>query len=146
MSTNTPRTRKPSELIKRGYAEEEVIALYEMSRFLLESGDIFRAEVILKGLVIVAPDYIWPKTALSYISLIQQNFELAKSRADDALRLSNQQEAMLYKITALLELGELSSAGSLLGELQDEENRLSLQAKRVLKILLAKFDMKQRDV
>lgn len=141
MTTTLPRARKPSELLKRGYSEEEIVALYELGRFLIESGDLFRAEVVLKGLTVVAPDNIWPKTALSYIALMQKNFDVALTRADDALKLNpHQAEALLYKSTALLELGELSEAGMHLGELQDNENALSQQSKRLLKILLARFE------
>lgn len=114
------RKRLSSEVIKRGYSEEEVANIYELARFSLENGDIRRGEIISQGLVEVAPDYVPAWLCLSCVQALQANYEMAAQTAQQALRLDPScLEAHLFLSACQLSLGDFNSAGTHLGEVAE---------------------------
>ncbi len=114
------RKRLSSEVIKRGYSDDEVANIYELARFSLENGDIRRGEIIAHGLVEVAPDYVPAWLCLSCVHALQADYELASQTAQQALRLDpSSVEAHLYLSACQLSLGDYNSAGTHLGEVAE---------------------------
>ncbi|MFM1846723.1 MAG: Tetratricopeptide repeat [Pseudomonadota bacterium] len=112
-----PRRRSPSEVLRRGYSDEELGHLYELGRFFLENGDIRRAEVIITGVTEVAPEFAPAWLAMAYIHIHNKNMDGAIFAARQALRVDPHfVEAILYLATCLLTTGDLNSAGTYLGE------------------------------
>jgi len=112
-----PRKRSPSEILRRGYSDEEIAHLYELGRFFLENGDIRRAEIIITGITEVAPDFAPAWLAMSYIHIQGRNTDGAIFAARQALRVNpGSAEATLFLATCLLTSGDLNSAGTYLGE------------------------------
>ena len=120
------RERKLSDVLKRGYSDEELKHLYELGRFYLESGRLSRAAKIFNGITAVAPEFI-----PAWLGMVCVEFGLANK--DQALHCAreahkrdlNSPVATLFLITALFATGDLASAGALLGEVGDilEGNR-----------------------
>lgn len=113
-----PRTKSSSEVLKRAYSEEEVAALYELARLLLENGDHRRAEIILTGITEAAPDFYPAPLAKSYIAIHERDFEKGVTLARQALRLEPESvPAMLFLASALLSTGDYNTSGTYLGEI-----------------------------
>lgn len=111
------RRRAPSEVLKRGYSDEEVQHLYELGRLCLENGDLRRAEAILTGLTHIAPEFAPAWLGVSYIHIQNKNQDGALQAAHQALRVEPESvEAMLFLISCLLTHGDFNSAGTYLGE------------------------------
>lgn len=112
------RLRQPSEVLKRGYSDEEISAIYELGRLSLENGDLRRAEAIMSGLTEVAPDFACAWLGMAYLHIQNQDFEAALTATRQALRVDpNFVEATLFLVTCLLTTGDVNSAGTYLGEL-----------------------------
>jgi tetratricopeptide (TPR) repeat protein len=112
------RPRLSSEVLKRGYSDEEVANIYELARFSLENGDYRRAERIADGLVAVAPEFAPAWLCLSFVHLNNKSFDQAISCAQQAQKLdSDSAAALLYLVAGLLGSGDFNSAGTHLGEL-----------------------------
>jgi tetratricopeptide (TPR) repeat protein len=115
------RTRSPSEVIKRGYSDEEMQNLFELSRFFLELGYFKRAETILRSLVILAPDFTPVWLGLGYLDIMSKSYETAQQHARKALIIDPlSSEAMLMIVVASLCSDDITSAGSFLGELKEQ--------------------------
>lgn len=111
------RERLPSEVIKRGYTDEELAQLYELARFSVEIGQLRRAEVILQGLVEVAPDYVPAWLGLCVVHLARKSHDQALQASQHAVRIApSSLEAMLLLIACLLITGDFTTAGAYLGE------------------------------
>lgn len=132
-----------SELVRRGYSEEEVTQIYELARLWLESGEIKKAEIVLSGLTEVAPDFAPGWLALSYVHIQNRNYDSAVSASRSALKVSpDMHEATLYLVACYMTLGDVNAAGTLLGEIGerieagmiDDPNVI-----RVYKLQLARF-------
>ena len=114
------KKRSPSEVLKRGYSDEEIAAIYELGRRLFENGDMRRAESVMTGLTEVAPDYPLGWLGLAYLHSMSQNWDGAIFAARQALRLDPELvPAMLCLIACLLSTGDVQSAGTYLGEVQE---------------------------
>lgn len=112
-----PQRRSPSEVLKRGYSDEEIAHLYELGRFFLENGDLRRAEVLLTGITEVAPEFAPGWLGMAYIQIQSKNIDGAIFSARQALRVEpGMAEAILYLATCLLTTGDLNAAGTYLGE------------------------------
>lgn len=117
LTMDAPGRRSPSEVLKRGYSDEEVAHLYELGRFFLENGDVRRAELVITGLTEVVPEFAPAWLALAYIHVQARNVDGAIFAARQALRVEpNFVEAMLLLATCLLTTGDLNAAGTYLGE------------------------------
>ena len=111
----------PSEVLKRGYSNEEVERIYALGRFFLENGDIKRAEVVMAGLIEVAPEFAPAWLGMSYIYFQEKNLEQATQCALRALRSDPESvEATCYLITFTLTSGDFNSAGTYLGEISEK--------------------------
>ena len=117
MSNEKALQRSPSELLKRGYSDEELMHIYELARLFLDNGQLKRAESILIGLSEVAPDFSLAWLGLSYIHIQGKSYESACRFARSVLQIDPESvPAMLYLVPCLLTLGDLNSAGTFLGE------------------------------
>jgi len=132
-----------SELVRRGYSEEEVTHLYELSRLWLESGEIKKAEIVLLGLTEVAPEFAPAWLALSYVHIQNRNYDMAVTAAKSALKASpDLHEATLYLIACYLTLGDVNAAGTLLGEIGERIEAAMIDDPnviRIYKLQLARF-------
>lgn len=115
------RERRPSEVLKRGYADRELDHIYALGRFYLENGDLQKAKNIFSGIIEVAPDYAYAWLGMTYINIQQENIDQAIFTSKQALHCdSNSLEALLFQIACLLSAGDLASAGAYLGEVGDK--------------------------
>ncbi len=131
---NLIRKRSPSEVLRRGYSDEEISHLYELGRLSLEGGDIRRAEAIFVGLTEVAPDFSSAWLGLACIHMQNRNWESALQCTRAALKVDqNSAAAMLYLVTCLLTTGDFSSAGTYLGELGEMIESGSLEDPQLLR-------------
>ncbi len=114
------RTRKLSDVLKRGYSDQEIHHIYELARFNLENGQIAKAETILKGLVAVAPEFVPAYLGLTYIDLLNDNFDSALHNAKEAHKFDPSSPiAAIFLVTVLISIGDFTTAGSHLGEVGD---------------------------
>lgn len=113
--------RSPSEVLKRGYADEEIGHIYELGRLCLENGDIRRAEVILTGVTEIAPEFAPAWLGMAYVHIQNKNYDDAVFAARQALRLDPEfTEALLYLVACLLTIGDHTAAGTYLGEVGEK--------------------------
>lgn len=118
-----PIRRSPSEVLRRGYSDDELDQIYELGRFFLENGDLRRGEVILHGVSEIAPDYLPALLGLFYIHFQRHEFELAASRARQALQIDPENiTARLYLAAVQLSQGDYPAAGANLGEVGERIN------------------------
>ncbi len=111
------RRRSPSEVLKRGYSDEEIAHLYEFGRLALENGDVRRAETVLAGITQIAPEYSPAWLGMCCVQIINRDYEEALHSAKQALRLAPESvEAMLFLISCLITQHDYNSAGTYLGE------------------------------
>ena len=137
------RERKLSDVLKRGYSDEELRHIYELGRSFLESGKVARAEKIFAGITAVAPDHLPSWLGLTNIAIQKNNLEAARGYAETARRVDKASPAAaLYLATVMFSLNELTTVGSLLGEVGDNlEGRLDIDPNlhRFYKMQLARF-------
>jgi tetratricopeptide (TPR) repeat protein len=111
----------PSELLKRGYSEEEISHIYELGRLCLENGEIRRAEAIFQGLTEIVPEFSAGWLGLAYVGIQNKNLDDAIFAARQALRLDPEfNEAVLYLTCCLLSVGDYTTAGTYLGEIGEK--------------------------
>lgn len=129
------RKRRPSEVLRRGYSNEEIENIYALGRAYIISAKFGSAEKLFKGLSILAPDYVYGHLGLAYCQLLKAggNQELLKKvllTTKQALRIDpRNQHALIFHIIILLSISEFKSAGSYLGELGEQvESGKSLDA------------------
>jgi len=116
-----PRQRVPSEVLKRGYSDEELSHIYELGRFFLENGDLRRGEVIMHGIAEIAPEFSAAWLALSYVQFVNKEIDAAMNFAKRALRVDpDSTEAMLVLVAGLLSSGDFNAAGTYLGEIGEK--------------------------
>lgn len=137
------RERKLSDVLKRGYSDEELRHIYELGRSFLESGKLVRAEKVFAGIVAVAPDHLPSWLGLTNIAILKNNLEAARGYAEAARRVDKTSPvAALFLATVMFSLNELTAVGSLLGEVGDAlEGRLDIDPSlaRFYKMQLARF-------
>ena len=115
------RERLGSEIIKRGYSDQEIANIYELARFCLETGDIRRAEAICGGLVEIAPDFSPAWLALAYCHIFGRSNEAALQAARQAHKVDEESVvAELFLIACLMTTGDFNSAGTHLGEVGEK--------------------------
>lgn len=115
------RRRVTSEVIKRGYTDDEVLTIYELARFLLEAGDIRRAEAIILGLIEVVPEFSLAWLAQAYIQTAAKDYEGALESARQALKCEpDLVQAQMYLVVCAMILGDYNTAGTYLGEVGEK--------------------------
>lgn len=104
----------------RSYSDDEIDQIFALARFHIENGNLKLAEPILRGLCDIRPDYAPGWLGACYLALISEQFESCATFARNALKCApGSIEAQLFLISALLSLGDMSGAGTLLGEIND---------------------------
>lgn len=127
--------RGHAEHPRKGYSEEEVHDIYSLGKLWLYTGHHKRAEVVLSGLNEVAPDFAPAWLGTAFLRSIRGDIEGGLSAARHALRSEPESaEAMLYVVALSLTLGDVSTAGTYLGEVGD-----SIQAGRASNEHIARF-------
>ena len=106
---------------KRTYSSEEVAHIYELARFWLENGDNTRADLLLRGIVEVSPDFSPGWLGLAYLALQSNQIESGANCAKRAYNADpNSIEAQLFYVSFLIIQGDFGTAGTLLGEVQEK--------------------------
>lgn len=103
-----------------GYSKEEQVDIYALAKMLLETGQLKKAEVILRGLTTVAREFLpgWLGLTVAYAS--QGNIEASHEAAQCALSVqSDSPAAMILLVATSLTVGDRSTAGTYLGELKE---------------------------
>ena len=116
MSKDTSALDSP----RASYSKEEQLDIYALAKMCLETGHCKRAELILKGLTTVVPEFVPGWLALSVAQSGLTNIEGANESARRALKLQpDSAAAMVLLVTTALTLGDKSTAGTYLGELKE---------------------------
>ena len=135
-----PRQRLSSEVIKRGYSDEEIAHLYELARFSLETGETRRAELIATGLVEVAPEFEPGWLCLATVHLHGRAYEAAIGAAKQAHQLNpDSVVALLLLVTASLATGDYNSAGTFLGEVGERIDAGAVEDQNALRFYRAQL-------
>ncbi len=109
-----------SEGHRSSYSKEELVDMYALTKMFLETGQIKRAEVIAQGLTAIAPEFVPGWLALSVVSATQGNIEAALEAARKALKSQpDSAAAMMLIVTTAMTLGDVSTAGTYLGEVKE---------------------------
>ena len=144
---NLIRKRVPSEILKRGYSDEEILHIYELGRLFLENGDLSRGEAVMHGLNEIAPDFSPAWLGMSYIHFHSKNLEQAVECARKAVKLDpNFNEALLTMVAALMSLGDYNTAGTYLGELGEKVETSVIDDPKVIRFYraqLARYQTRQ---
>ncbi len=112
------RPRLSSEVLKRGYSDEEIAHIYELARFSIEIGEFRRGELIASGLVEVAPEFAPAWLCVAFVHLHNRAYDQAIQAAQHALKVdSGSEAALLYLVSGYLGAEDYNSAGTHLGEL-----------------------------
>ena len=102
---------------RANYSKEELSDIYALAKMWLETGQIKRAEVAVKGLTTVAPEFMPGWLARCVVESSLGNVESALQAARRALKLQPESAtAMMLIVTASLTIGDISTAGTYLGE------------------------------
>lgn len=110
-------TRSDSELVRKSYTDDEVTLIYELARLSFETGNHRRAETLARGLIAVAPDFIPSYLVLAAVLAFAKSYDQASDFIQSALRLNeNSLEAQLLAASIYLTQGNLTMAGTMLGE------------------------------
>lgn len=138
--------RSPSEVIKRGYSEEEIDSIYALARRCIENGFLRKAERILRGLTSVAPDYVPALLGLAYLSHYHSNVDSAVDYLRQALTYDSASvQGVLMLAVFLLSSGDINTAGTYLGEIREKiESGIITDSNiiRLYKSQVARFQVK----
>ena len=116
METFSPR----AEPGRKGYNEDEVADIYSLGKLWLETGYHKRAEAVMSGLNEVAPHFAPAWLGTAFLRSMSGDIEGGLHAAETAVKLDPENDAaMLYVVTLSLTLGDVSAAGTYLGEVGD---------------------------
>lgn len=128
------KKQKEAISIKKGYSEDLIDNLYALGRFFLENGETTRGLVILKAISKIAPDFVPAWLALAYAYTVNDESEQALRCAKEAYRLEPASAvAILFLVTCLLNVGDIATAGSYLGEAGELIEREGLEKRDILR-------------
>ena len=109
------------ERVQGDYSADEIDAIYNLARVHLENGDLRRAEVLLTGLVVVAPLMVPAWLGMAYVSTQRREYEHALRHAKAALKIEpDNGAAMLYLVALSLVLSDYNTAGTYLGAVGEQ--------------------------
>ena len=106
--------RSPSEVLKRGYADEEVGHLYELGRLCLENGDLRRGEIVLSGITAIAPDTI-PATTPAAFAIGATTGQITVGNS----AVLNYEKTKIFTLTVEVSDGSLSDTATVTINLND---------------------------
>ena len=142
-----------SDVVRQGaqrssYSADELVDIYALGKMWLETGQVRKAEVIMQGLTAVAPDFLPGWLGMSVVQSTLGNIEAALAAAQRALKLDAQSApAMMCVVVASLTMNDMSTAGTLLGEVGEliEAQRVTdPNVTRLYKMQLARYQSKTR--
>lgn len=142
-----------SDVVRQGaqrssYSADELVDIYALGKMWLETGQVRKAEVIMQGLTAVAPDFLPGWLGMSVVQSTLGNIEAALAAAQRALKLDSQSApAMMCVVVASLTMNDMSTAGTLLGEVGEliEAQRVTdPNVTRLYKMQLARYQSKTR--
>lgn len=111
------RKRSPSEVLRRGYSDDEIGHIYALGLLFFENGDVRKGEAIMTGITEVAPEFAPAWLGLAYVQLQGGSYEAAMRSAQQALKLHPESvDAMLFIVACSLTVGDATTAGTYLGE------------------------------
>ncbi|MEY4701401.1 MAG: hypothetical protein RL326_1588 [Pseudomonadota bacterium] len=133
---------------RSSYSADEIVDIYALGKMWLETGQVRKAEVIMQGLNCVAPDFLPGWLGMSVVQSTLGNIEAALAAAQRALKIDPQStQAMLCVVVASLNVNDMSTAGTLLGEvgeLIDAQRVTDPNVTRLYKMQLARYQSKTR--
>ena len=125
------------------YSKEELSDIYALAKMSLETGQVKRAETILRGLIAVAPEFVPGLLAMAVCQSTLGNTESAQDAARRALKAQpDSAAAMMLLVASALTLGDLGTAGTYLGEVGElvDQSRISdPNLLRLFKMQMARF-------
>lgn len=134
--------------MRASYSADEVLDIYALGKMWLETGQVRKAEVIMQGLNSVAPDFLPGWLGMSVVQSTLGNIEGALATAQKALKLDAESApAMLCVVVASLNISDMSTAGTLLGEVGEliEAQKVSdPNVTRLYNMQLARYQSKTR--
>lgn len=138
--------RKVSQ--RSSYSADEIVDIYALGKMWLETGQVKKAEVIMQGLNCVAPEFLAGWLGMSVVQSTLGNIEGALAAAQRALKVDPQSaQAMLCVVVASLNMNDMSTAGTFLGEvgeLIDAQSVTDPNVARLYKMQLARYQSKTR--
>lgn len=141
--TNTNSGVSTTAALRASYSREELVDIYALVKVCLETGQIKRAEVIARGLITVAPDFVPGWLASAIIQASAGNLEAAQDAARRALKAQpDSAVAMIVLVTTSLTLGDRGTAGTYLGEINEMIEQGSVTDPnliRVFKMQMARY-------
>jgi tetratricopeptide (TPR) repeat protein len=133
---------------RSSYSADEIVDIYALGKMWLETGQARKAEVIMQGLNSVAPDFLPAWLGMSVVQSTLGNIEAALAAAQRALKIDPQSaQAMLCVVVASLNMNDMSTAGTLLGEvgdLIDAQTVTDPNVSRLYKMQLARYQSRTR--
>jgi hypothetical protein len=146
---DTGRPRTVSEVLRKGYTDEEIANVYELGRLFLEAGFLKKGETIMAGITAVAPHFSPGWLGLSYCAFMQRATEKSLDYAREAYRADpGSARALLFLVSCFLALNDINGAGTYLGELREQLESGSLQdpeVRRLYEAHLARFTLRGQD-
>lgn len=128
---------------RRKYSDDEVNDIYRLGKLWLETGQHKRAESIMSGLNDVAPEFAPAWLGTAFLRSVSGNYDGALIAITTALRLEPESaEGMLYLVAVSMTVGDVSTAGTYLGEVGEaiEQGKVANQnVIRFYKMQLARY-------
>ena len=135
--------RRPVDSPRRKYSDDEVNDMYRLGKLWLETGQHKRAEAIMSGLNEIAPEFAPAWLGTAFIRSSSGNYDGALLAINSALRIEPESaEAMLYLVAVSMTVGDVSTAGTYLGEVGEaiEQGKIAHQnVIRFYKMQLARY-------
>ena len=135
--------RRPVDGPRRKYSDDEVNDIYRLGKLWLETGQHKRAESIMSGLNDVAPEFAPAWLGTAFLRSVSGNYDGALIAITTALRLEPESaEVMLYLVAVSMTVGDVSTAGTYLGEVGEaiEQGKVANQnVIRFYKMQLARY-------
>jgi Tfp pilus assembly protein PilF len=140
MEVDLDEASKGAELVRRSYLDEEINQIYELGRLWLENGDLKGAEVIMNGLVEVAPQFAPAWLGLCLIQTQAGDIDAATKSAKRAHNIEPESvEAILFLTACLLTIGDYSRAGTFLGEIAEKVDSGAVADQNILRFYRAQL-------
>lgn len=107
-------------LPRASYSQEEILDIYALGRMWLETGQLRRAEVVMHGLNMVAPEFVPGWLGTAFVQGALGKIDAMREVARKVLRLEPESaEGMMFLVMAALTSHDVTTAGTFLGEIGD---------------------------
>jgi hypothetical protein len=135
--------RRPVDTPRRKYSDDEVNDMYRLGKLWLETGQHKRAEAIMSGLNEIAPEFAPAWLGTAFLRSSSGNYDGALLAVNSALRIEPESaEAMLYLVAVSMTVGDVSTAGTYLGEVGEAIEQGTIAHQNVIrfyKMQLARY-------